>query len=55
MVWNYKKAIEDYNSEAKDYEEAKAEMDEEIKKGEIVPIIQIEKSDVKIGYVKLNN
>lgn len=51
----FEEAIEDYNSEVKDYEEAKAEMDEEIKKGEIVPIIQIEKSDVKIGYVKLDN
>lgn len=50
----FEEAIEDYNSEVKDYEEAKAEMDEEIKKGEIVPIIQIEKSDVKIGYARLD-
>lgn len=48
----FQEAIDDYNSEVKDYEEAKAEMKRDIESGEIRPIIRIEKSDVKIAYVR---
>lgn len=51
----FQEAIDDYNSEVEDYEEAKAEMQKDIESGEIRPIIQIEKSDVKIAYVRLED
>lgn len=48
----FQEAIDDYNNEVENFEEAKAEMQKDIESGEIRPIIQIEKSDVKIAYVR---
>lgn len=51
----FQEAIDDYNNEVENFEEAKAEMQKDIESGEIRPIIQIEKSDVKIAYVRLED